>query len=117
MAAEVDGMVVGAGVAEDGGEADTTADGDTGMLAIIDGTAVGVGGAVVGTRGGCFRCRCLFLIRITGVTTVQAMGTGMDRVTDTVTESSALPDPSKTHLLGCVVSIRVEYDIIWNLWF
>jgi hypothetical protein len=68
--------------------ADTTAVAGTGMLATIAGTAVGVGGAVVGTRGGCFRC--LTLIHITEGTTVQAMGmarvTDMARVTVTDTE-------------------------------
>ena len=80
----VDGTVAGGVVADggevDGGEADTTADGDTGMLATIDGTAVGAGGVVAGTRGGCFRFQSLTLIRITGGTTVQAMGMDMDRV-------------------------------------
>ena len=84
----VDGMVADGEVAD--GMEDTTAVAGIGMPGIIDGTAAGVGGEVVGTRGGFFRFRCLTLIHITEGTTVQGMGTGMgmDRVTVTDTESS-----------------------------
>jgi L-asparagine transporter-like permease len=89
------GMVAGGAVAVFA--ADTTAVVGTGMLATIDGTEAGVGGAAVGTRGGFFRYRYLTLIRITAAdTTVQdmdmdrVMGTGMDRVTVTDTESFEL---------------------------
>jgi hypothetical protein len=78
------GGVVAAGVAVDGGEADTTAAAGTGMLATIDGTAAGVGGEAVGIRGGSFRFQCL--TRTTADITVQAMDTDMDRVTVTDTE-------------------------------
>ena len=75
------------------GTADTTAVDGTGTQDTIAGTAVGAGGAVVGTRGGLFRC--LTLIRITEVTDmgrdmatvqatvmVQVMGTGTEEDTD-----------------------------------
>jgi hypothetical protein len=63
------------------GTADTTAVDGTGTQDTIAGTAVGAGGAVVGTRGGLFRC--LTLIRITeGTVMVQVMGTGTEEDTD-----------------------------------
>jgi hypothetical protein len=96
------GGVVAAGTAVDGGEADTTAVVGTGMPGTIDGTAAGVGGAAVGIRGGSFRYRCLFLIRITGGITVQdmgmgmGMGMGMDRVTGTDTDRGSSRSPGGT---------------------
>jgi hypothetical protein len=66
--------------------ADTTAVAGTGMLATIAGMAVGAGGAVVGTRGGCFRFQSLTLILITGGTTAQAMAMVRVTVTDEDTD-------------------------------
>ena len=72
-------------------EADTTdaatAVAGTGMLATIDGTAAGAGGAAVTTRGGYFRFHCL--TRIT-VITDQDTDTGMDRVTATDIDSGSV---------------------------
>jgi hypothetical protein len=75
----VDGTAVADGVAAVF-EADTTAVAGTGMLATIDGTADGAGGAAVGIRGGCFRFHGH--TRIT-VITDQDMGMGMAQGTDT----------------------------------
>jgi len=98
--AVVDGTVAG-GVAADG-----TAVVGTGMLATIAGTAVGAGGEAVGIRGGFFRFQSLTLIRITGGTTVQAMGMDRDTVTDTKSSDRSLqaksvdpPNSLKTHKL------------------
>jgi hypothetical protein len=100
MAAVVDGTaaVFVAGITV----ADTTAVAATGMQATIDGTEDGDGGAVGGTRGGCFRC--LSLTRTTEDITVQVMDMARDtdmawdtdtvRVTDTGTES---PAPTRSH--------------------
>ena len=76
--AAVDGAV--AVFEADTTDAATTAVAGTGMLATIDGTAAGAGGAVGTTRGGYFRFRGL--TRIT-VITDQGTDMGMDRVTDT----------------------------------
>ncbi len=73
----------------------------TGMLATIDGTAAGAGGAAVTTRGGYFRFHGL--TRIT-VITDQVTGMGMDQDTDTDTESSELS------LSNFVASRRLDAD-------
>ena len=100
--AVVDGMAAVAGTAVADGEAavfeaDTTdaAAAGTGMLATIDGTAAGAGGAAVTTRGGYFRFHGLTRItvitdRVTGMGMDQDTGTGMDRVTATDTESGSV---------------------------
>ena len=73
----------------------TTAVAGTGMLATIDGTAVGAGGAAVTTRGGYFRFHGLTRItvitdQVTGMGMAQDTDTGMDRVTATDTESGSV---------------------------
>ena len=65
-------------------DAVTTAVAGTGMLATIDGTAAGAGGAAAITRGGYFRFHGL--TRIT-VITDQGTDTGMDRATATATDT------------------------------
>ena len=76
-------------------DAATTAVAGTGMLATIDGTAAGAGGAEGTTRGGYFRFRGLTHIT---VITDQGTDTGMDRVTgtgtDTDTESGSVILPA-----------------------
>ena len=80
-------------------EADTTdaatAVAGTGMLATIDGTAAGAGGAAVTTRGGYFRFHGLTRItvitdQVTGMGMDQDTDTGMDRVTATDTDSGSV---------------------------
>ena len=72
-----------------------TAVAGTGMLATIDGTAAGAGGAAVTTRGGYFRFHGLTRItvitdQVTGMGMAQDTDTGMDRVTATDTESGSV---------------------------
>jgi hypothetical protein len=80
-------------------EADTTdaatAVAGTGMLATIDGTAAGAGGAAVTTRGGYSRFHGLTRItvitdQVTGMGMAQDTDTGMDRVTATDTDSGSV---------------------------
>ena len=79
-------------------DAATTAVAGTGMLATIDGTAAGAGGAAVTTRGGYFRF--LGLTPIT-VITDQDTDTGMDQGTDTGTDSgSVILRPLFSGLIG-----------------
>jgi hypothetical protein len=82
----VAGTAVVVGTVAAAGMVDTTAVAGIGMRGITDGTAAGAGGEAVGIRGGSFRFQCLTHIRITEVTTVQAMGMDMDQVTVTDTE-------------------------------
>jgi hypothetical protein len=96
-AVAVAGTAVADGVAAvfeaDTTDAASTAVAGTGMLATIDGTAAGAGGAAVGIRGGCFRFHGL--TRITVITDQdtgmdQGTATGTDRVTATDTDSVIL---------------------------
>ena len=97
--AAVDGTAVADGVAAvfeaDTTDAVTTAVAGTGMLATIDGTAAGAGGAAVTTRGGYFRFHGLTRItvitdQVTGMGMAQDTDTGMDRVTATDTDSGSV---------------------------
>jgi hypothetical protein len=107
MAAVVDGTaaVFVAGITV----ADTTAVAATGMQATIDGTEDGDGGAVGGTRGGCFRC--LSLTRTTEDITVQATVTDMDRVTVTDMDQVTVTDTeSSARIFELVVFCRLPID-------
>jgi hypothetical protein len=97
--AAVAGTAVADGVAAvfeaDTTDAVTTAVAGTGMLATIDGTAAGAGGAAVTIRGGYFRFHGLTLITVitdqdTGMGMDQDTETGMDRVTATDTDSGSV---------------------------
>jgi hypothetical protein len=86
-----------AGMEADGEEVATTADGATGTLAIIVGTAAGDGGVAVLTRGGCF-CRQSFRFQFrTQLTADMATGrvTATGRDMDTVQGTGMAEDTER----------------------